>query len=34
MAGMDRRYFATMMGELYQTIKPTLTIMDGIVAIH
>lgn len=34
MAGMDRRYFATMMVELYQTIKPTLTIMDGIIAMH
>lgn len=34
MAGMDRKYFATMMVELYQVIKPTLTIMDGIIAMH
>lgn len=34
MAGMDRKYFATMMVELYQAVKPTLTIMDGVIAMH
>lgn len=34
MAGRDRRYFATMMVELYRAVKPTLTIMDGIIAMH
>lgn len=33
-AGTDRKYFATMLVELYQAVKPTLTIMDGIIAMH
>lgn len=34
MAGKDRNYFATMIVELFESVKPTLTIMDGIAAMH
>lgn len=34
MAGKDRNYFATMIVELFESVKPTLTIVDGIVAMH
>lgn len=34
MAGKDRNYFATMIVELFESVKPTLTIMDGITAMH
>lgn len=33
-AGSDRDYFATMLLELCQLLKPTLTIMDGIVGME
>lgn len=34
MAGKNRDYFATMITELFESVKPTLTIMDGIIAMH
>ncbi|MBW2120703.1 MAG: DUF362 domain-containing protein [Deltaproteobacteria bacterium] len=33
-AGVDRTYFARMLVELYSTLKPGLTVMDGIVAME
>ncbi len=33
-AGVDRKYFAAMLLELYSLLKPSLTIVDGIVAME
>ena len=33
-AGVDRKYFAAMLVELYSLLKPSLTIVDGIVAME
>lgn len=34
MAGKDTRYFARMIVDVFAAVKPTLTIMDGIMAMH
>lgn len=34
MAGVERDAFATMLVELYQVLKPTLTIVDGVVGME
>lgn len=33
-AGVDRKHFATMLVELYSLLKPSLTIVDGVVAME
>lgn len=34
MAGKDTLYFARMITDIFQAVRPSLTIMDGVIAMH